>query len=262
MKKYALIGQNIEYSYSPFVHNLITAEAGFESEYTLMSFDAVSLPAFVDRLKGGYDGFNVTKPFKQDIIPYLYTNNSQTGAVNTVDINAGILTGYNTDGTGFLHSLKFNNLDFYGKDVLLLGAGGAARAIAYELDKTCNVSIYNRTTDKVKIIIKELNLKNTNIADITSIKPHVIVNATTLGLKDEMSLPEGLNIDKLEIVYDTIYNPHMTPLLKWAKGCNKVYVNGLSMLLFQALEAQKIWQGITLSEKKIREIYKQLEAKI
>ena len=261
MKRYALIGRKIEYSFSPIIHNEIASSAGIELEYSIMSIEPQSFIGAIDRLKNSYDGFNITKPYKSDILPYLSKNHSVTGAVNTVSIDSGELVGYNTDGIGFLQSLEYHNIDING-DVLILGAGGAARTLGYELDKLTNVYIYNRTQEKVISIIEELNLKNTALADFNNLSPKLIINATTLGLNSKMGLPQGVKTDKLQAVYDTIYNPSCTPLLSWAKSQNIKSVNGLAMLFFQALEAQKIWNGIDLPQKNILNILKNIEAKI
>ncbi len=261
MKKYALIGRNIGYSFSALVHQEIATGAEIELEYTIMSIEPEGFVAAINRLKSGFDGFNITKPYKSDILPYLYKNNSVTGAVNTVDIKNNELIGYNTDGTGFLKSLVYHNIKVDG-DVLILGAGGAARTIAYELDKIADVFIYNRTTEKAKSIIDDLKLKNTYVADFDKLSPKLVINATTLGYNHEMSLPDYVKTDKLETVYDTIYNPKVTPIIDWANKREIRAVNGLAMLFFQALDAQKIWNGINLSQSQILEILKNLEARI
>lgn len=261
LKRYALIGRKIEYSYSPIIHNKIASAAGIELEYSVMSIEPQSFIGAVDRLKNSYDGFNITKPYKSDILPYLYKNNSVSGAVNTVCITNGEFVGYNTDGIGFLQSLEYYNIDING-DVLILGAGGAARTLGYELDKLTNVYIFNRTPKKAVSIIEELKLNNTYIADLDNLSPKLIINATTLGLNNEMSLPREIKTDKLEAVYDTIYNPSCTPLLSWAKIQGVKAVNGLAMLFFQALEAQKIWNGINFSKTKILNILKNIEANL
>jgi shikimate dehydrogenase len=261
LKKYALIGRKIEYSYSAIVHKEIALSAGIELDYTVMSVEPQGFIGAVDRLKNAYDGFNITKPYKSEILPYLYKNHSVTGAVNTVSIDDGELIGYNTDGIGFLQSLKYHNIKI-GKDVLILGAGGAARTLAYELDKLTDVYICNRTPEKVTSIINELNLKNTHIADLDKLSPSLIINATTLGLNNEMSLPQDIRTDRLNAVYDTIYNPCCTPLLDWAKKQGIKAVNGLGMLFFQALEAQKIWNNIRLTRAQIFDTIKNIEARI
>lgn len=261
MKRYALIGRNIQYSYSPLVHQEIALSAGIHIEYSIMSIEPMAFIGAVDRLRSGYDGFNITKPYKTDILPYLSKNYSVTGAVNTVCVSSGDLIGYNTDGTGFLKSLEYHNIDISG-EILILGAGGAARTLAYELDKLSKVYIYNRTITKAQAIIDELGLKNTHDADLNNLQPTVIINATTLGLNNEMSLPNGVKTERLQTVYDTIYNPACTPIMSWAKENGIKAVNGLAMLFFQALDAQKIWNGVELSKAQIIQTLKNIEAKI
>lgn len=252
MKRYALLGHNIQYSFSPIVHQEIAKLAKLDLEYEIISIEPLAFLSAVDRLKQGYDGFNITKPYKLEILPYLNQNLSQTQAVNTVKVLDHELIGYNTDGVGFLQSLDYHNIDIKG-DCLILGAGGAARTLAFELDKICNVFIYNRTQQKVFDIINELNLKNTQWADLNQIKPTIIINCTTLGLNNEMCLPDGLDLQDVQVFYDTIYNPPLTPFLQLGQRLGKTIINGLSMLFFQALEAQKIWNNISLSQDQISE---------
>jgi shikimate dehydrogenase len=261
MKRYALIGHNIQYSFSPVVHQEIARLAGIDLRYEIMSIEPQSLAGAVNRLKQSYDGFNITKPYKLEILPFLSLNRSKTQAVNTVKIIDNELIGYNTDGAGFLESLKYHNIEING-DCLILGAGGAARTLAYELDKICDAYIYNRTKQKALDIIKELNLKNTQWADLEKIKPAVIINCTVLGLNSEICLPEGVNLDCVQVFYDTIYNPPLTPFLKLGKSMGKRAINGLSMLFFQALEAQKIWNGVNLNQKQISEALENICAKV
>ncbi|HEY8423809.1 MAG TPA: shikimate dehydrogenase [Clostridia bacterium] len=252
MKRYALLGHNIQYSYSPIVHQEIARAANIDLEYDILSVEPQAFLGAVERLRQGFDGFNITKPYKLEITPYLSENRSPTQAVNTVKVDDGQLIGFNTDGVGFLRSLEYHNIDIKG-DCLILGAGGAARSIAFELDKICDVYVYNRTKQKALDIIRDLNLKNTHWADLSVLKPSVIINCTTLGLNNEMCLPEGVNLEKTQVFYDTIYNPPMTPFLKLGESLGKIAINGLSMLFFQALEAQKIWNGIDLSQSQIRQ---------
>ncbi|HHW89709.1 MAG TPA: shikimate dehydrogenase [Clostridiales bacterium] len=252
MKKYALIGENITYSFSHIVHQEIARLADIKLRYDILSVAPKAFVGAVNRLKQGYDGFNITKPYKLDILPFLSQNHSKTQAVNTVKVLGGELIGYNTDGLGFMRSLEYNNIDIDG-DCLILGAGGAARTLAYELDKVCNVFIYNRTKQKVFDIINDLKLKNTCWTDLKSLKPKVIINCTTLGLNDEMCLPDEANLQNTQVFYDTIYNPPLTPMLKLAQKLGKTAVNGMGMLFFQALEAQKIWNNINLNQEQISE---------
>ncbi|HEY8419074.1 MAG TPA: shikimate dehydrogenase [Clostridia bacterium] len=261
MKRYALIGHNIQYSFSPVVHQEIARLAKIDLQYDLMSIEPQSLPGAVNRLKQGYDGFNITKPYKLDILPFLSINHSKTQAVNTVKIADDELIGYNTDGAGFLESLKYHNIQIHG-DCLILGAGGAARTLAYELDKICNIYIYNRTKQKALDLIDELNLKNTHWAALNNINPYIIINCTVLGYNGELCLPEGVRLDDVQVFYDTIYNPPLTPFLKLGQSLGKTAINGLSMLFFQALEAQKIWNGVNLNQNQIREALENICAKV
>jgi shikimate dehydrogenase len=261
MKKYALLGEDIKYSFSHITHQEIAKLANIDLRYDIISVAPQAFTGAVNRLKQGYDGFNITKPYKLKILPYLSQNHSKTQAVNTVKVLDGELIGYNTDGIGFMRSLEFHNIIIDG-DCLILGAGGAARTLAYELDKVCDVFIYNRTKQKALDIIEDLKLKNTRWADLASLKPKIIINCTTLGLNNEMSLPEEVNLQNVQVFYDTIYNPPLTPMLRLAQELGKTAVNGLAMLFFQALEAQKIWNNINLNNKQISEALKNICGKV
>lgn len=248
MKKFALIGHNISYSKSEILHKAIMDIAGVEGSYKIISIDRNQLGAAVSRLSQSFDGFNITKPFKTDILPYLTNSEDIGGAVNTVLISGGAMSGYNTDGEGFVRSLEYHDMDLRGKDVLILGAGGASRVIAYELDKIANVNIYNRNEDNARQLIAATGLTNTRLADLSTFVPEVVINVTPLGLNGEMSLPSAVRLDRLTAVYDTIYNPAVTPLMEWASERRIQAVNGSAMLVFQGLASQRIWQGIELSK--------------
>lgn len=266
MKKIGLIGKNIYYSKSPELQNEMFRLKGIDAHYNLFSIDEAALPATVDRLRAEYLGFNVTQPYKLAIVDYLASEHGIGGAVNTVKVENGLMHGYNSDGIGFMRSLDYFGIDYTGKDVLMLGAGGAARTLAYMLDQTnnCNIYIYNRTTSKAEEVIRELKLKNAHIADLDELAPQMIINATTLGLHGEMSLPQGVKEDKLETVVDVNYNPICTPLLQWAYDKGYKTCNGMGMLVFQAIESQRIWFGHDLdyTQQEIEKLLKFVESLI
>ncbi|MCL2370611.1 MAG: shikimate dehydrogenase [Firmicutes bacterium] len=233
MKKFGLLGYNITYSLSPKIHTEYYGAKGIDASYELV--DTASLSSVLDRLRL-MDGFNVTQPYKQEILEYIDELRTDAGAVNTVKVVNGKLIGYNTDGAGFLVHIKELGkvADLKNKATLILGAGGAATAIVPVVRaKGAMVYIHNRSVDKAKAL--------GIVADISKIKPQVIINCTTLGLKGEDCLPNGIDLSKLEFAYDTIYNPPETPFLKKAKKCGAVIANGYRMLECQAYEAIKIW---------------------
>lgn len=252
-----LFGYPVEHSLSPAMHN-----AAFE--YLNLDYCYVTFLVHPDMLNDAVagiralnlSGINVTVPHKENIIPFLNEVSEEAsfiGAVNTVKNDKGRLTGYNTDGRGFMKSLSEADIDIKGKRILIIGAGGASRAIGYYLCKEASiVHLYDVEDKKADLLKQHLNeLKgNVSLADVKSIKSKdfflevdIIINATPLGLKADDPMPIDISlINKNHIVCDLIYKE--TQLLREAtmKGCKTV--DGLGMLLWQGVFAFEIWTGI------------------
>jgi shikimate dehydrogenase len=173
------------------------------------------------------------------------------GAANTVKNEDGKFCAYNTDVLGFIKPLRQRGIDFSGFEVTILGAGGAARAVAVALASErgiANINIFNRNTDRSKELanlLKKLGLKSSivssdNIQNIAS-KSNLIINTTPLGMKDEQSLIKSSSIRKDAIVYDIVYKPINTNLLESARTAGAKVVYGYEMLLEQAIASFKIW---------------------
>lgn len=259
-KQYTLLGHNIGYSLSPHLHGLIARAAGLDIEYTLTDVSLAALPAAVERLKLSADGFNVTKPYKLAILPYLSETNKgaqKIGAVNTVTVCDGEMRGDNTDAIGFRGALDMCGFELTpDTKVLVLGAGGAARSAVYALSGLCRVVLCNRSFERAR----ELAACYPD-ADIQSVDTDkvgggydYIVNATTLGLNGEMSLPESADLFGVRGVYDMIYAPAETPLMARARKAGVKADNGLSMLVLQAVAAQHIWNGVSLDADTVKKI--------
>ncbi len=252
-----LFGYPVEHSLSPTMHN-----AAFE--YLNLDYCYVTFLVHPDMLKNAIAaikalnlrGVNVTVPHKENAIQFLDEVSEEAsfiGAVNTIRNDEGKLTGYNTDGRGFIKSLSEAGTDIKDKRILIIGAGGASRAIGYYLCKEASiVHLYDIDDKKADLLKQHLNeLKgNVSLADIKSIKNKdffsgvdIIINATPLGLRadDPMPIDRSL-IDKNHIVCDLIYKE--TQLLREAAliGCKTV--DGLGMLLWQGVFAFEIWTGI------------------
>ncbi|AEE96319.1 shikimate dehydrogenase [Mahella australiensis] len=257
----ALIGHPVEHSLSPRMHNVIYRHMDINGVY--MAFDV--LPENVGQAVHGFRalqirGFNVTVPHKQAVMPYLDATDrtaSVIGAVNTVVNDSGVLTGYNTDSSGFMRSLEYRGIDVRGRDVLLLGAGGAARAVATALAMhgAGRVTIANRTPDKAAALADDINnyvggsvCSGAPLSDIGSIScPYMLVNATSAGMwphVESCPLPADYDLSGVAVAYDLIYNPERTLLLKKAEEHGCMPVNGLDMLIWQAIEAIGIWFDI------------------
>ncbi len=258
MKKFVLLGENIAYSLSPKIHSLIYEHMGIKADYGLLSATKAELPFKIDYLRP-LEGFNVTQPHKNDIVSYLDANKSEFSAVNTVKNENGKLTGYNTDGFGFLTHIKENYPDIKGKTVLVLGAGGMAEVAAKVLIKEgASVYILNRTFSKAEELAFASGAKAVKSAEKTA--PHIIVNCSSQGLHDDDFCLPGFDASLLEFAYDTIY--FETPFSKILKSKNVRTVSGLKMLIYQAIRADEIFFDTEVKDKEklCRHIEKALNA--
>lgn len=241
-KRYGLIGKNIDYSFSR-TYFAEKFEKLKDKKSIYVNFDLQNINEFSKILENHKDikGLNVTIPYKQSIIPYLDSLSKKAiaiGAVNTIQINKkGQLKGYNTDWYGFYHSLK-PMLKFHHKRALILGTGGASKAIEYALKKLgIKYTFVSRTKEEYNLTYSELTEEVMNHYTI-------IINTTPVGTFpniDQMpEVPVHL-LSNRHIVYDLIYNPEETTLMKEAKGYGAKVKNGYEMLVLQAEKAYKIW---------------------
>ena len=256
-KTFAVIGDPIDHSLSPNIHSAAFRELNLENSYIAYRIPKEELSEGIESLKKiKIDGFNVTIPHKVEMMKYLDKMDescSIIGAVNTVTNNEGILKGYNTDMDGFLDPFKKKEIKIQDKKVLLLGAGGAARAIVAGIakEKAKHITIANRTLENANNLAQFANKIGLNANTITienvgnNLKDYdIIVNATSIGLKNEPS-PISLESIKPEtIVYDIVYMPMNTDFLKKAKEQGAKIIYGYEMLLGQAVRAFEIWHGI------------------
>ena len=243
MKTYGLIGKNIDYSFSRKYFSEKFEREKISAEYR--NFDLAEIGDFpkVFKAEENPGGFNVTIPYKQAIIPYLDRLDEDArliGAVNTVKIEEDrSLTGYNTDYYGFKESLK----PFLKKEhthALILGTGGASKAVAFALQKLgIEYKFVSRTADGEKLSYEKLNEKLLQ-------QYLLIINCTPLGTFPKTAQHPALpfeGITEQHLVYDLIYNPPMTALMKKASERGAATVNGLRMLELQAEKAWAIWNS-------------------
>jgi shikimate dehydrogenase len=244
-----LFGYPVEHTLSPLMHNAAFEHLGIDFSYLPFSVHPGSLDKAVEAIRAlNFAGVNVTIPHKESVIQYLDEVNEEAlfiGAVNTIVNREGKLTGYNTDGRGFMRSLAENLIDPEKKKILIVGAGGASRAIAYYLsEKAEELSIFDIDKIKLQKLASDLSQIRENIrvpSDISDLTGFgIVINATPLGLKPADPIPldlSGLAPD--QIVCDLIYKE--TPLLALAKqkGCKTV--DGLGMLLWQGVIAFELW---------------------
>lgn len=267
MIKAGVIGYPISQSKSPKIHGYWLNRYGIKGSYTAMAVPPDEFAHTIDKLAAdGFTGFNVTIPHKQAIIPFcgvLTPNAQKIGAVNTVFIRNGILHGDNTDAFGFTQNLdeKQPNFDWTAGPAVVLGAGGAARAILYALEQSGVSQIYlaNRTKAKAeelaaafpKVRVVDWERRSDVLENI-----NLLVNTTALGMVGQ----EPLTIDLAALpaaatVYDIVYSPLITPLLAQAKEKGCTVVTGIGMLLHQARPGFQGWFGT----KNLPEVTAELE---
>jgi len=276
---YGLVGYPVSHSLSPFMHNTAFAELGLNATYRLFSLKEEELDGFFTKLRdkdSPIKGLNVTIPYKEKVIKYLDALSpyaQKTMAVNTIALtNDHKLTGFNTDGPGFLSHLTELGVKTEGKNVALLGCGGAARAIVSVLcllpERTRSIRVYDVAKEKAEVLVEDLKTRLdvsvvevvNSIDDLAIDKSDILINATPIGMKpeDPCLVDESL-LHKNMFVYDLIYNPGETKLLKLAKQKGAKTSNGLGMLFYQGVMAFKHWTGIELDKKikdKMRESLK------
>ena len=249
MKKYLVIGNPIEHSLSPKLHNHWLKENNINAIYDKIKLEDKEIKNFIQDIKNQkISGCNVTIPFKRSVIPFLdklSLEAKQTDSVNTITFDDGNLVGHNTDISGFEKAIKNLNFKMKGKKVLILGAGGVVPSIIFALKKmdVSEIIISNRTRQKaenLKMLFNYLNIVEWGILP----ELDVIINATSLGLKNETINIDFSNIGKNKLFYDVIYNPNETIFLKQGKEFGNLSENGKLMFLYQASEAFKLWHGI------------------
>jgi len=254
LKTFAVIGDPIDHSLSPAIHNAAYRQLNLECTYIGYKITRAELPSGIGSLKAiKISGFNVTIPHKIEIMKFLdeFDDNCKLiGAANTIVNDNGLLKGYNTDMDGFLEPIKKRDISINGSHVLLIGAGGASRAIIAGLGKehVKKISIINRTLEKAnelgnfarKIGIKTDILSLENALELND-DYNFIVNASSLGLKNELNLIPPKIMNEKTVVYDIVYKPVNTALIKDAKSKNSQIIYGYEMLLEQAVRSFEIW---------------------
>ncbi len=256
-KIYGVLGYPVKHSFSPAMHNAAFRVLHIDAEYRYFEKKTQELEPFLGSLaKEGIFGLNVTVPYKEKVLPFLTKVSDEArmiGAVNTIKVTGPALEGFNTDGAGFLKHLKVG-LDFQPQDktVAIIGAGGAARAIAVYLakDKAKKIALFDIDIAKAQILFAQLkdNFKDTvfyaagTVEDLNVPKSDLLVNATPIGMKEGEAclVPEDL-LHRDLLVYDLIYNPRETKLLSLASKKGLKTANGLGMLLYQGALSFEIW---------------------
>jgi len=271
----AVVANPIKHSISPFIHNSAFEATNTNGVYLAWEVDAAELAETVANIRR-YQmyGINLSMPYKEQVIPYLDQLSEEAcliGAVNTVVNREGTLIGYNTDGKGFFKSLP--SFKISRKRLVLLGAGGAAKAILAQaiLDGVSQISVFVRSSSMEKTRPYLEKIQNATgfrvdlfaLEDVQDLQDSItqadlLVNATSVGMDgSSQPIPTSIVLPEKLLVADVIYQPFETPFLKWAKEQGNQSINGLGMLLYQAAEAFELWTGKEMPTDQIWELLKQ-----
>lgn len=274
-----IIGKNIENSLSPLIHNQIILKYSLNFCYLPFKVTENDLSKAIQGIKAlSIRGVNITFPYKEKAIEFLdelEESARRIGAINTIVNNKGFLTGYNTDVIGFKKSLQEDG-EFVIKEkkAVILGAGGAARAVVYALleEEIEEICIFNRTLEKAKKIKQNLLsffpksrisvflLEEEDLKDKIE-KAHLLVNATSLGVPprvDNTPLPDEKLFHPNLLVYDLIYHPAKTLFLRQAERAGAKIINGLPMLVYQGIESFYLWTGLKPEGKEVLKVIKRI----
>ncbi len=263
-QRVGIIGYPIGHSLSPVLQQVAFDHHGFDATYQAWGVPPPDVAAFVAGLRDENTlGCNVTVPHKEAVIPFLDRVDpwaARAGAVNTIVNRNGMLEGYNTDGVGFLRALRDDTgLSAAGKRVLVLGAGGAAKGICLALagENVASIAIANRTLRRAEDLAKLLqghgvqassvSLEHAKLSEMSE-QADIIVNCTTLGMAhgpdpEASPLSQG-KLPASGLVYDLVYNPPRTPLLREAGRAGAVTLGGLPMLVYQGAASFELWTGL------------------
>ena len=271
----AVVANPIKHSISPFIHNQAFEATNTNGVYLAWEVEGTDLAETVANIRR-YQmfGINLSMPYKERVIPYLDQLSEEAcliGAVNTVVNREGTLIGYNTDGKGFFKSLP--SFKISRKRLVLLGAGGAAKAILAQaiLDGVSQISIFVRSSsiEKTRPYLEKIQNATGFRVDLFALEDvqdlqdsitqaDLLVNATSVGMDgSSQPIPTSIILPEKLLVADVIYQPFETPFLKWARNQGNQSINGLGMLLYQAAEAFELWTGKEMPTDQIWELLKQ-----
>lgn len=260
-KQLAVIGDPITHSLSPLIQNAAIEKLKIPITYKAIRVPSERLKEFVRTQARKLVGFNVTVPHKRAILPYLNSLSQEAkiiGAVNTVLNKNGKLFGFNTDGTGYLKSLhETAHFDPRGKNIVVLGAGGAARGIAtvLALSRAKSITLANRTLSRAREVVRDLKIHFKHVKWYSTVlfkekfkkslkQAHLLINTTSIGLKGTAFENFPFNHLKTQcLVSDIVYHPRMTPFLKQAKRLSHPIHTGEGMLVYQGALALELWTG-------------------
>lgn len=261
MKICLSIGYPIKTSRSPSIHNEGYQKLGIDDEFVYLRAEVKPehLKMAIDGVRGlGIRGVSITMPHKQTVMKYLdkiEKDAKNIGAVNTIINNDGILTGYNTDVIGAMTVLE-EKTNVKDRLVAVIGAGGVARAVVYGLiKKGARIKIFNRSLEKAKKLAEEFGCGYGSLDSLEEIsKMDIVINATSVGMNEEKSPVDKKFINKNQIVFDVVYSPKETRLIKDAKEKGAKIIYGYEMLLYQGVAQFELYTGLKAPVEVMRKI--------
>lgn len=256
MKKFIVIGDPIENSLSPLLHNWVFQNLNFDASYDKIQVAESELSEYMNKIRSGeLTGSNITIPYKSEIMQYVDVVNPRAkliGAINHLMENNGKIIGNNTDWYGFVLALKKNNIDVNQKEVILLGAGGVSKGIIFALIQqgVSKVHLFNRTFEKISQLCDE-RIHPYKLRDLQNIiqNDSIVVNCTSVGMNTYDSLIDTGLLSKNQTIIDSIYTPLKTKLILDGESIGASTLAGLDMFIYQALASQDLWFGETISDK-------------
>ncbi len=259
-----LIGDPVEHSLSPSIQNAAFRSLGLDYVYVVLRVSKENLEDAILGMRGlGFRGLNVTMPHKIDVTRHLDELDEtakNVGSVNTILNRNGLLIGYTTDGIGALRALRYNGVDPSGKKIVLLGAGGASRSVSFTLAKEASeIVILNRTVEKAERLANDLTFLLGDGAKVRAeglsdgnlkkelVDADVLVNATSVGMhpKEEETPVDRHFLRPKLVVFDLVYEPFETRLLREAREVGARTLDGLAMLVHQGAASFEIWTGVS-----------------
>lgn len=271
-KQLAIIGDPVEHSFSPQLHNYLAEKMQLPYVYTAYRVSPEHLEAAISGIRAlGIAGVNVTAPHKFHVMQYLDEidpHAKMLGSVNTIVNQNGRLIGYNTDADGFYMSLRESGTEVAGKDILIFGAGGATQPIAtlFALKKANSITILNRTQERAERLAAYIQKTCGFPVETKITRPgyDLVINTTAAGMhpQEHLSPTEDYSmIREAATAADLIYNPEKTVFLKHAENRGAKIVNGLGMLIFQGLLAFEHFTGAKLYEGAYEDVKKEVFGK-
>lgn len=264
--RYGLIGEKLSHSYSPIIHREILKRIERNGEYSLIEVEKDKIKNItLDIRENLYKGVNVTIPYKIEVIKYLDKLSDEAkeiGAVNTISKKDNMLIGYNTDYFGFGKMLDLNGVNIKNKNATILGTGGAARAVIYYLknNNIKDITIVTRNIEKAQREFRDY--RSISYEELSNLKQQdLLINCTPIGMYPNInnSPVEEEVLKNYDVAIDLIYNPTETVFLRYAKNNSIKAIDGLYMLVAQAVKSQEIWNNIKIEDRVIREVYDVLE---